>query len=296
MRAENYCDDEFTDHLVYKKLAAIEKTESNRLMLLRLSEQEQGHFKFWNSYVKGYQPRVNKFFIFTMVLLRRLLGLTFTIKLLERHEGKVIREYKRFAETLPDQERKKLDSIIADEEEHERFFVSQINESVVKYMSFIALGLADAIVEITGVHAGFLGVTSSTLIAGIAGLVVGVAAAISMASAAYLQSKQVQSNQEQTRSPIISAVSTGIAYISTVVVLALPYFFTEDMAYAFGVSVALAIAMAAFFTFYSSVILEKKFSRELLETVGLTLGTAFATFLFGSWLGSLFGISGWFDF
>ena len=119
--------------------------------------------------------------------------------------------------------------------------------------------------------------------------------AISMASAAYLQSKAVYSNQEQTRSPIVSAITTGIAYISTVIILALPYFFTEGMAYAFGVSVALALSMTAFFTFYSSVILEKKFSRELLEGVGLTLGTAFITFMFGSWLGSLFGISGWFD-
>ena len=295
MGPKNYCDDEFTDHLVYKKLSAIEKTESNRQMLLRLSEQEQVHFKFWSNYLDGYHPRVKKYFIFTMLVFRRLLGLTFTVKLLERHEDKVIQEYKRFAETIPLQERERLNSIIDDEEEHEKFFVSQINESVVKYMSFIVLGLADAIVEITGVHAGFLGVTSSTLIAGIAGLVVGVAAASSMASAAYLQSKQVHPNQEQTRSPIISAITTGIAYISTVIILALPYFFTEGMAYAFGVSVALALAMTAFFTFYSSVILEKKFARELLEGVGLTLGTAFITFMFGSWLGSFFGISGWFD-
>jgi VIT1/CCC1 family predicted Fe2+/Mn2+ transporter len=56
-------------------------------------------------------------------------------------------------------------------------------------MSFIVLGLADAIIEITCVHVGFLGVTSSTLIAGVAGLVVGFAASISMASAAYLQAK-----------------------------------------------------------------------------------------------------------
>jgi VIT1/CCC1 family predicted Fe2+/Mn2+ transporter len=285
MRAETYCDDEFTDHLVYKKLAAIEKIESNRQTLLSLSEQEYRHFEFWNAYVESYRPRVNNFFVFMMLVFRRLLGLTFTVKLLERHEDKVIREYKRFAETLTPQERKKLDTIIADEEEHERFFVSQINERVVKYMSFIVLGLADAIVEITGVHAGFLGVTSSTLIAGVAGLVVGVAAAISMASAAYLQSKQ-----EPTRSPIVSAISTGTAYIGTVVILALPYFFTADMAYAFGISVVLAITMTAFFTFYSSVILERKFSRELIEAVGLTLGTAFATYMFGSFLGSLFGI------
>jgi len=68
-------------------------------------------------------------------------------------------------------------------EQHERAFMKHIDVRMVRYLSFIILGFADAIVEITGVRAGFLGVTSPTLIAG---LVVGFAAARSMGSAPYL--------------------------------------------------------------------------------------------------------------
>jgi len=73
---------------------------------------------------------------------------------------------------------------------HEHALIAQLKEKRIDYIGFIVLGLADAIVEITGVHAGFLGVTGSTLIAGVAGVIVGFSAAISMGSASYLQAKQ----------------------------------------------------------------------------------------------------------
>ncbi len=167
--------------------------------------------------------------------------------------------------------------------------MSQINEGVVKYMSFIVLGLADAIVEISGVHAGFLGVTDSTLIAGVAGLVVGFAAAISMAAAAYLQAKH-----DIEKSATISAIATGIAYIGAVSLLASPYFFTHNMIIAFTVSTLLAVLLTAGFTYYGAVVFERKFAREFIESVVLIMATAFGAFLFGELLGSIFGIRGFF--
>ena len=68
-------------------------------------------------------------------------------------------------------------------------FERVIQEAMIKYIGFIAMGLADAIVEITGVHAGFLGVTNSTLFAGISGIVVGFSTAISMGSASLSASQ-----------------------------------------------------------------------------------------------------------
>ncbi len=154
-----------------------------------------------------------------------------------------------------------------------------------KYLGFIVLGLADAIIEITGVHAGFLGVTSSTTMAGVAGLIVGFAAAISMATAAYLQAKQ-----STERSPMTSALITGLSYILAVVLLALPYFLTGNMLLAFIVSLAMAMLLTAYFTFYSAVLFDRHFGKEFLESAVLTLGTAVATYLFGEFLGKMFGI------
>jgi VIT1/CCC1 family predicted Fe2+/Mn2+ transporter len=283
--AEKYRRAEHTDHILYAELARTEKDPSRRDLLKQLSSKEEDHYEFWNRLSPGKTPTISRFYLRLILLARTLFGLTFTLKLLERREEKTIKEYKELIPTFPENEKPYLESMIRDEEEHESGFIAQLNERVVSYMSFIVLGLADAIVEITGVHAGFLGVTSSTLIAGIAGMVVGFAAAISMASAAYLQAKS-----DLTRSPNISALTTGTAYLSAVVLLALPYFLTKNMLYAFGSSVIVAILLVASFTLYGSVLNEKSFKKEFGLTTALTLGTALGTFLFGDFIGRLFGV------
>lgn len=287
MKPRVYAYDEYADYLLYEKLAKAEKNDHNREMLKKLSAQEFGHYKFWSGFTGDYQPKVSPLTLSLFFVMRYILGLTFTLKFLERHEHRVVEEYKKALAEIAQEKKQELLKLIEDEEEHEKFFIGQLKEKVIKYIGFIALGLADAIVEITGVHAGFLGVTGSTLVAGISGLIVGFAAAISMGSAAYIQAKQ-----EVERSAIASAVATGVSYIISVVMLALPYFLTRYMATAFLVSVAVGILMIALLTFYSTVVFDRHFWREFLEAVGLMLGTAVATFFVGKLLGRIFGIEG----
>ncbi len=285
MKAEQYMLDEYSDYLLYNALAMQEKDPNNKTALEKLSQHEHGHYLYWKKFAPSYEPVVSPFFLLRFRWMRRLFGLTFTVKFLERHEHVVIEEYKKIAETMAPDERVKLEKIIQDEKEHEIFFVSQIKETVIKYIGFIALGLADAIVEITGVHAGFLGVTSSTLFAGISGLIVGFSAAISMGSAAYLQAKQ-----DPSRSAWASAVTTGISYILSVILLAIPYFLTQNMSLAFVFSILVGMSLIALLTFYSAVVFDRRFLREFLETVGLMLFTAGASYLLGLFIGKAFGI------
>lgn len=285
MRPQHYILDEYADSLLYRDLASREKDPANKGVLEKLAQQEHGHYLFWKKFAPAYEPRVNPSFLLNFRLMRRFFGLVFTIKFLERHEHVVIEEYKKVLAELSGQDKVDLEKIIADEKEHEKFFIAQIQETVITYISFIALGLADAIVEITGVHAGFLGVTSSTLFAGMSGLIVGFSAAISMSSAAYLQAKQ-----DPHRSPWMSAIITGISYMLSVILLAIPYFFTHHMGYAFAFSTLVGIMLIAFLTFYSAVVFDRRFWRELFETVALMLMTAVATFLLGTFLGEAFDI------
>ena len=285
--AEEYCIDEFTDYTIYKYLAEHEQSQDLKRILERLAEEEYKHYLFWKRLL-GRDCRVetgrNK--LRGILLMRRLLGLTFTLKFLERHEEDVIRAYRDYLKYLDDEEaRKELESIIRDEEEHESSLIGSIEETVVKYLSFIVLGLADAIVEITGVHAGFLGATSRTIMAGIAGLIVGLSAAISMASAAYLQAKS-----DPTRDPVRSALMTGMGYIGAVILLAAPYFVAQHMLVAFTISLVLGLLLIAFFTYYSAIVFDRSFTREFIESASLMLGTAFASYVFGDVIGSYFGI------
>jgi VIT1/CCC1 family predicted Fe2+/Mn2+ transporter len=283
---ESFCRDEYKDYVIYRFLAERESDPERRRILEAMAEQELGHYEFWKSRLgRDCREGVSKLGLYAVLLSRKILGLTFTVKLLERHENEVIDAYKRYLERLEGEDRRRLEEIIRDEEQHEKNLLSQVNERIVRYLGFIALGLADAIVEITGVHAGFLGATATTLVAGVAGLIVGLSAAISMSAAAYIQAKH-----EASESPVWSAAATGIAYFIAVVLLALPYFVTHSNVLAFLASVALAVVLVAFFTFYSSVINETSFRRDLAESLAVLFGTAAAAYIFGDLLGSIFGL------
>ena len=284
-QAAAHGQNELTESIIYGKLAAKEKNPQNRALLEKMANEEQGHYQFWKSLSNGLEIKPRTPGVYLVPALCSLLGVTFTTKFLEKHEETSIKNYQEILSQIPDSHKAGLEKIIADEQGHEKSLLGQLQEKRVEYISFVALGLSDAIVEITGVHAGFLGVTGTPLIAGVAGIIVGVSAAISMGSAAYIQAKH-----EQLRSAFVSAMTTGFSYLGSVVVLALPYFFLHEMFRAFAVSTILGILLLAAFTFYGSVVFDRKFWRELGESAGLMLGTAVVTFFVGRIVGGLFHI------
>ncbi len=162
-----------------------------------------------------------------------------------------------------------LKRIIEEEEIHENYFVSQIDEFALRYLGAIALGIADAIIELTGVQAGFIGFTGSSVVTGIAGLIVGVSASMSMAAAAYLQAKQ-----ERGKKPAVTALTTGILQLLMV----------------FSVSLTLALTILAFFSFYSSVIFDRKFLSDYLENMGIIFLVVTIGYFFGDLVKNFFGI------
>jgi len=282
-RAQN----ELTEHLVYGKLAAREKNPHNRALLERLSASEKTHYEFWKTLApEAEHVKPRKTGLIGIPLLRSALGITFVTKFLEGHERDAISTYREMLKTIAPEHRQRLEAIIKDEESHEQGLLTQLQERRIAYIGFIALGLSDAIVEITGVHAGFLGVTGSTLIAGVSGIIVGFAAAISMGSAAYIQAKQ-----DPDKSPVPSALSTGLTYLGSVIMLALPYFLIRTMVVAFVISTGIGVLLLAGFIFFSAVVFDKQFFREFGESVGLMLGTALATYVLGTVVGSVFHLN-----
>jgi VIT1/CCC1 family predicted Fe2+/Mn2+ transporter len=281
--------DEFREYVVYRTLARVERRGDRRALLERLAGQELDHFRFWSRFAEVRPGRWVWLYAYFMAFLRLFFGVTFVVKLLERGEEAAVARYRSVESLLPEGDREALRRIIKEEEEHERFLIAQIDDVFVKYMGALVLGLADAIIEITAAHAGALGTTNSTVVAGVVGLIVGVGAAISMASASYLQTKH-----ETGRSPAVAALVTGVGYIFAVVLMSLPYFLVHDIYLAFGASILVGVALAFVLTFQAAVYAERDFKFEFLQTVGLLLGTAFLTYLLGEWLGTLFGIRGHF--
>ncbi len=278
--------DEFREYVVYNTLARMERRADKRRVLEALAAQELEHFKFWSRFaaVRPSMWRL-RLYAFFMAFLRLLFGVTFVAKLMERGEKETIARYRSVEPLLSGEDLRRLHGIIKDEERHEEALIAQIDETVVKYMGALVLGLADAIIEITGAHAGALGTTNNTTVAGVIGLIVGVGAAISMASASYLQTKH-----EVGKSPTVAAFVTGFGYIFAVALMSLPYFLTHDIYMAFAASILVGILLTFILTFQAAVYAEKDFKFEFIQTVGLLLGTAVLTYLIGEWLGGVFGI------
>jgi VIT1/CCC1 family predicted Fe2+/Mn2+ transporter len=281
--------DEYSDSALYARLSKTVNPDSPiRKVLEDLSATEQRHFEFWRKYVPSEQPRLARLKLYWILFLRRFLGLTFATRYLDRHESNVVQEYQGLARLIPEVDGPAYAEMVADEREHEKAFAMKVESSAVRYISFVVLGLADALVEISGIHAGWLGLFEKTEIAGLAGVVAGGAASLAMASAAFAQAKQGFSGSAR-----LSATYTGVSYFVTAIILATPYFLTSSMILALGTSLGLAVVILAITTWYSIVIQQKPFLRDFLEILAILFGTTILVFLLGSFVSSAFpGIRG----
>jgi len=278
--------DELTDFAVYSKLAGFERNEKFKKILNNLATMEQNHYVFWKKYCPDKDIKASSIRIYLIALLRLIFGVTFAVKYLERHETDTIKKYQALTDSIPQSDRKAFDVMIADEQEHERTLEEQFQEPHLKYLSFIVLGLADALVEIAGIHAGSLGIYNSTELAGLAGIIAGAAASVAMASAAYAQAKS-----GFTGSAAMSAIYTGISYFVTAVLLATPYFLTKVMIYALSFSLSFGIALTAFTSFYSSVITGANFKKDFTEITSIILLATALLYIIGIIIRRFTGIS-----
>lgn len=277
---------EFTDSVLYERLAeTLDNQSPFAAVLRRLSATEHRHYEFWKKYVPNEEPKIGRFKVYWVLLLRRILGLTFASRYLDRHEASVVKEYKALGGMIPESDKTSFSEMVADEQEHEKEFAQEIQTSAIQYISFVVLGLADALVEISGIHAGSLGIYDKTEIAGLAGVVAGAAASLAMASAAYAQAKQGFHGSARR-----SAVYTGVSYFISAIFLATPYFLTSSMVYALGSSLSLAVVIVAFITYYSTVISNKPFLRDFLEILAIMFGATIALYIFGYFVGMRLGV------
>ncbi|MGB9709452.1 VIT1/CCC1 transporter family protein [Infirmifilum uzonense] len=288
VKAREFALDELFDSILYLEMSKREKKPENKQLLMKMSEQERAHYEFWKLFSGEVRLTTRDFARLRLfILLSRVLGKVFTIKYLERHEGKVVAEYRGILESGALEEDKKviLEKIIEDEVEHETSLTNQLEEFAVKHLGAIALGMSDAIIELSGVHAGFLGYTASSVTTGIAGLIVGVSASMSMSAAAYLQSKQ-----EKGKSPGTTAIVTGLMYMLTVILLTAPFLAGLPLLHALVLSLILAFIVLAIFSFYSAVIMDRAFLRDYFENIGIIFLVVAIGYFFGEWVKGVTGV------
>ena len=168
--------------------------------------------------------------------------------------------------------------ILKDEFAHEKMLVDMIEEEKLKYVGSMVLGLNDALVELTGSLAGFTFALQNSKVIGLAGLIMGVAASLSMCASEYLSQK---SEGDQEKDPLKASIYTGIAYILAVFVLVWPFFVFSNYMVSLAFSLLGAVGVIYLFTFYISVVREENFKRAFTEMLAISMGVAFISFLVG---------------
>lgn len=270
---------EITEYHIYKRLAQRIKSAENAKILGQIAEDELRHYNGWKEYTQEeVQPRW--FFVWFYYVVSMAFGFTFGIKLMEQGEEAAQSNYEAVSNVIPEAAKYQNE-----EDQHEQQLIEMLDEERLQYAGSVVLGLNDALVELTGALAGLTLALQDVKLIALSGLITGIAASMSMAASEYLSTRSEKTNKH----PVRAAIYTGIAYITTVTLLVLPYLLFKNYYLDLGIALTTAVIIIAVFNYYISVAKGESFKERFLEMAGLSLSVATFSFIIGYfiriWLG-----------
>lgn len=248
------------------------KDEKNKKILQKIAMEEASHVEIWSKYT-GKFLKPNRLKVLWNIILFHLLGYTFVLKILESSEYSDIEGLSAVIHMAPE-----VKGIINQEAEHERMLKDVLDEERLNYIGAMVLGLNDALVELTGSIAGLTFVLMNTMLIAMSGIIMGIAATLSMAASNYLAEK-ADGNPKALK----ASVYTGITYFFTVIFLVLPYLIYPKDAYLYALITMIFIVVFLIFVFnyYISVVKSRPFWSRFFEMTGISLSVAVISFLIG---------------
>ena len=272
---------EIDEYHIYKALAKLQKNEKNREVLEQIANEELSHYNFWKSITKKeLSPRRLRVGFFT--LMAKIFGLSFALKLMERGEEGAQEFYKEIAKKYPEAKK-----IYEDEEHHEKMLLNLLEDEKLSYAGAVVLGMNDALVELTGTLTGVALAFDNAKYVGITGVIMGIAASLSMAGSAYLEARE---NADEGIEPKKYALYTGLSYILTTILVVLPFFLTSSAKLALVFMFAVAALSIVVYNYYIAVAREESFGKRVVEMFVITFGVAAISFVIGYFVNRYFGI------
>lgn len=306
----DFCRDELTDLEFYKGLSERVRDEKLKKNLIRLSEVEKEHSKFWIAYLQKHgvdtsRIRPKRMKIRFMLFIFRVLGIGLAVNLLEYGEVETVAKYRDYASKAKEDEqfRKGIEKIITEEIEHEDVFSYTLeqNKEKLERNRDIIYGISDGLVEVLAAIAGLSVLLTNHLDVALGGLVVGVSGTMSMSVGAYL-SKDSESqyhisslrrlailrNQKHDSEKVDryrgesrrSAMNVGLFYILGAAIPILPFLFLQR-----DVALVLAIILVAVSQGLANSIIAVSMNmrvlKEALKAASLALLAALASYVVG---------------
>ena len=276
---------EATEAEVYRRLAKMQPDPVNQSILNGIALEEERHesviAKMTGKQVKADASKVRR-----QIILAKLFGFTFSVKMMEATEQDAAAEYRELG----------LYEIAEEEEAHEQNMIGMLDEERLRYSGSVVLGMSDALVELTGALAGLTFALQNLQLVALAGLVTGIAAAFSMGASEYLSSRA----EKKAESAVKAAFFTWLSYLVTVFLLVGPYLVfqadspdfrgLEPHVQALLCTFAIGLLIVAVFNFYVSVVEEVSFKSRFFEMAGILAVVSLISYGIGIALRGMLGI------
>ncbi len=302
--------DELFDLSLYRALHRIAPAPQ-RAILDQLIPIETRHHAFWQEFFKLELPRLDwgrRLKLWLMVGVARLFGASAIHLILEAIEVFGVRKYLTVWRRY---EHGPLGSavreVLEDEFKHEDAVVMAEGERQIspQRVRDIFLGLNDGLVEILGAVSGFFGAFANATTVLVAGVMVGVAGALSMGAGAYLAGSseaEVRGTDARRRrflgepepptdpsdSPVRSGMRVGLSYVVGAVVPVLPVAFgARTLLPSLIVAGVVIVAVSTILAFLSGMVVRRRIALNL----GIIAAAVLISFVIGLIAKAAWGIT-----
>lgn len=286
--ADHHADEEYRHGAIFRYLAQHESVPEFKHILQTLASHEDEHLAFWLTRSDRKTFFISRFTLWKYLFLRKLLGLTFAARYLERFQIDSSATYADiFAHTQDESLRKQMQTFVAAERADEQALIGQIKEERVAFIANIVLGLNDGLIELTGALVGFSFALQRPSLVALTGAITGISASLSMASSAYLQARHDPDRMHEAKK---SGIYTGIAYLIVVILLVAPFVLLGNVQHALITMFCIVIAIILCVSFYTAVLFGRRFHSQAGEMLVFSVGVALIAFLIGTFFRELTGI------
>lgn len=281
-RALKQLQSEINDFAIYSLLAKREKNPQNRDTLKKIATQEMKHYQFCEK-ITGETRTAQRWVVWFYIILSRCFGVRFALNYMESHEIDAEQFYLSIQDEYPE-----AAVIYKEETQHETELIDMLKDPVLVNAGGIVLGMNDALVELTGTLSGLVLAFDKPHVVGATGLIMGVAASLSMAGSAYLESKESPSTEVK---PLTYALYTGVSYILTTLLLIVPFFIFSGVTAAVLAMFSAALLAILLYNFYISVAKNLTFLPRVMQMCTITFGVAMISFVIGFVVKHYFGLA-----
>lgn len=112
---------EVTEYHIYKHLSRVVESPKNKAVLNKIADEELEHYRYWMQFNDEVEPKWWKVKLF--ILIARMFGLVFGVKLMEKAEAKAQKKYSELVGVLPG-----VSKIIEQETIHEKKLIDLLSD------------------------------------------------------------------------------------------------------------------------------------------------------------------------